>query len=104
MIWPLFGSTNQILAGLTLLVISVMLIKLGRPARYTLLPMIFVLVISFWAGAVKLLEFFRDGNYLLVVIDAIVLVTSLLVMLEAASVISRFRKGGAVMAEETRPG
>src|SRR5690606_19237491 len=94
-IWPLFGSTNQILAGLTLLVISVMLIKLGRPARYTLLPMIFVLVISFWAGAVKLLEFFRDGNYLLVVIDAIVLVTSLLVMLEAASVISKFRKGGA---------
>jgi carbon starvation protein len=100
-IWPLFGSTNQILAGLTLLVITVMLIKLGRPARYTMLPMIFVLVISFWAGVVKLLEFFRDGNYLLVVIDAIVLVTSLLVMLEAVSVITRFRKGGSVIAEET---
>jgi carbon starvation protein len=99
-IWPLFGSTNQILAGLTLLVVSVMLIKLGRPARYTLLPMIFVLVISFWAGAVKLVEFYRDGNYLLVVIDAVVLVTSLLVMLEAASVISKFRKSGAAVARE----
>jgi carbon starvation protein len=41
---------------------------------------------------VKLIEFYRDGNWLLVVIDAIVLVTSLLVMLEAASVISRFRR------------
>ena len=99
-IWPLFGSTNQILAGLTLLVVSVMLIKLGRPARYTLLPMIFVLVISFWAGAVKLVEFYRDGNYLLVVIDAIVLVTSLLVMLEAASVIGKFRKSGTSIAPE----
>ncbi|MEX2496847.1 MAG: carbon starvation protein A [Woeseia sp.] len=97
-IWPLFGSTNQILAGLTLLVITVMLIKLGRPARYTMLPMIFVLIISFWAGAVKLIEFFRDGNYLLVAIDAVVLVTSLLVMLEAASVISKFRKARAAAA------
>ena len=94
-IWPLFGSTNQILAGITLLVITVMLIKLGRPARYTMVPMIFVLVISFWAGVIKLIEFYRDGNWLLVAIDAIVLVTSLLVMLEAASVISRFRRSGA---------
>jgi carbon starvation protein len=99
-IWPLFGSTNQILAGLTLLVITVMLIKLGRPARYTMLPMIFVLIMSFWAGVVKLLEFYRDGNYLLVVIDVIVLVTSVLVMLEAASVISKFRKSGSGAAKE----
>jgi len=100
-IWPLFGSTNQMLAGLTLLVVTVMLIKLGRPARYTMVPMIFVLVISFWAGAIKLIEFYQEGNYLLVVIDAIVLVTSLLVMLEAASVISKFRKAGTPAVEET---
>ena len=30
LIWPLFGTTNQLLAGLTLLVISVMLVKLRR--------------------------------------------------------------------------
>ena len=94
-IWPLFGSTNQILAGLTLLVISVILIKLGRPVRYTLLPMIFVLVISFWAGVIKMIEFYQSGNFLLVVIDAVVLITSLMVMLEAVSVISSFKKGTA---------
>ena len=99
-IWPLFGSTNQILAGLTLLVITVMLIKLGRPARYTMVPMVFVLVISFWAGALKLVEFYRDGNWLLVVIDAIVLITSVLVMLEALSVISKFRRPDAEPAED----
>jgi len=91
-IWPLFGSTNQILAGLTLLVISVMLIKMGRPARYTLIPMIFVLVTSSWAAVLKLMEFYAAGNWLLVTIDVIVLVTSVLVALEAASVISRFRR------------
>lgn len=90
-IWPLFGSTNQILAGLTLLIISVMLLQLGRPARYTLIPMVFVLVMSFWAGVIKIVEFYRDSNILLVVIDAIVLVTSMLVMLEAGSVMAGFR-------------
>ncbi|MEG3767731.1 carbon starvation protein A [Alteromonas sp. 14N.309.X.WAT.G.H12] len=91
-IWPLFGSTNQILASLTLLVISVMLIKMNRPAIYTLLPMTFVLVMSFLAGIIKLQEYWADGNYLLVFLDAVVLVVSVLVMLEAWSVISRFKR------------
>ena len=94
-IWPLFGSTNQILAGLTLLVISVILIKLGRPVRYTLLPMIFVLVISFWAGVINMIEFYQSGNFLLVAMDAVVLITSLMVMLEAVSVIFSFKKSTA---------
>jgi carbon starvation protein len=99
-IWPLFGATNQILASMTLMVISMMLIKLGRPARYTILPMLFVLVMSFLAGIVTLLKFIEDGNYLLVIIDAVVLVTSVLVMLEAASVFSKFRRQNIQAATE----
>ena len=94
-IWPLFGSTNQILAGLTLLVISVMLIKLGRPARYTLIPMIFVLITSCWAAVLKLIDWYAEEKWLLVTIDVVVLVTSVLVILEAASVISKFRSKGS---------
>ena len=91
-IWPLFGSTNQILASLTLLVISVMLIKKSRPARYTLIPMVFVLITSSWAAVLKLIEFYQDGNWLLVTIDVVVLITTVMVVLEATSVISRFRR------------
>jgi carbon starvation protein len=91
-IWPLFGSTNQILAGLTLLVISVMLIRLGRPARYTLIPMIFVLITSSWAAVLKLIEWYQVENWLLVTIDLVVLVTSVMVILEAGSVISSYRR------------
>jgi len=91
-IWPLFGSTNQILAGLTLLVISVMLIKLGRPAKYTMFPMIFVLITSSWAALIKLVEFYEAKNWLLLTIDIVVVITTFLVILEAASVISKFRR------------
>ena len=90
-IWPLFGSTNQILASMTLLVISVMLIKLKRPAIYTLVPIMFVIVMAFLAGVIKLKEYYLAGNYLLVGLDAIVLVVSVLVMLESWSVIRRFK-------------
>ena len=90
-IWPLFGSTNQILASMTLLVISVMLIKLKRPAIYTLVPMMFVIVMAFLAGVIKLKEYYLAGNYLLVGLDAIVLVVSVLVMLESWLVIRRFK-------------
>ena len=76
---------------MTLLVISVLLIKLGRPAVYTLVPMLLVLTMSFLAGVSTLVTFYRDGNYLLVALDVIVLVTSVLVMLEAAAAIRTFR-------------
>ncbi|CAH9049468.1 Peptide transporter CstA [Pseudoalteromonas holothuriae] len=95
-IWPLFGSTNQILASLTLLVISVYLIKLGRSAKYTLIPMSFVLLMAFFAGVIKLQEYYQQGNWLLVVLDLIVLVVSVLVMLEAWSVITKYHRTKAV--------
>ncbi|KID54738.1 carbon starvation protein CstA [Pseudoalteromonas luteoviolacea] len=90
-IWPLFGSTNQILASLTLLVISVYLIKLGRPAKFTLIPMIFVILMAFFAGLIKLGEYYEKGNWLLVGLDIVVLVVSVLVMLEAWSVVSKLK-------------
>ncbi len=99
-IWPLFGSTNQILASLTLLVISVMLIKMGRPARYTLVPMLFVLVMAFFAGILKLQEYYSAGNWLLVTLDIIVLVVCVLVMLEAWTVIKAQKQQLAPTTEE----
>jgi carbon starvation protein len=69
-----------------------MLMKYGRPARYTLFPMIFVLITSSWAALIKLKEFYDAGNWLLVTIDVVVVITTFLVILEAASVISKIRR------------
>jgi len=101
-IWPLFGSTNQILASLTLLVLSVMLIKMGRPARYTLIPMLFVLVMAFLAGVLKLQEYYSAGNWLLVSLDIIVLVVCVLVMFEAWTVIKQHKQIEPSVNESTK--
>jgi carbon starvation protein len=47
--WTLFGTSNQLLAGLTLLSISVWLHRLGRRFWFTLAPAVFVLSITLWS-------------------------------------------------------
>jgi carbon starvation protein len=47
--WTLFGASNQLLAALTLLAVTVWLARSGRPIAFTLLPMLFVLGITLWA-------------------------------------------------------
>jgi carbon starvation protein len=92
LIWPLFGTTNQLLAGLTLLVISVILVKLGRPSRYTMVPMVFVLTVSFLAAVYQLWGLYQTGQYLLVFLDLLIIVAAVLVMLEAVSAFNRERQ------------
>jgi carbon starvation protein len=47
--WALFGTSNQLLAGLTLLAITVMLKRSGKRYWFTLLPMLFVMAITVWS-------------------------------------------------------
>jgi carbon starvation protein len=56
--WTLFGASNQLLASLTLLSITVWLYKARKRIAFTLLPMLFVLVITLWAlGTIVLTNF-----------------------------------------------
>jgi carbon starvation protein len=91
-IWPLFGTTNQLLAGLTLLVICVMLMKLGRPVRYTLVPMILVTTMAFLSALLQLRDLYATGQFLLVFLDVLIIIAAVLVMLEAASALMQARR------------
>jgi carbon starvation protein len=101
-IWPLFGTTNQLLAGLTLAVITVILIKLGRSPVYTLVPLVFLLAMSIYALLVQMGQFYRAENWLLLGMDVIILIAALWVTLEA---VIAMRKGRdpAEQAFEAQP-
>ncbi len=47
--WTLFGASNQLLAALTLLAITVWLYRARKRIWFTLLPMLFVLTITLWS-------------------------------------------------------
>lgn len=84
-IWPLFGTTNQLLAGLSLIVVSIYLRRLGRPIWPTMVPMVFLLVMTIWAMLTSLGTWWagEEPNYLLGVLGTIVLGAALWMALEA---------------------
>ena len=100
LIWPLFGTTNQLLAGLTLLVISVILVKLGRPARYTLVPMVFITTMALAAAIYQLGNLYGEGGilYPLLWIDVAIVLLAIFTMLEAGSAFLREKRAAEARA------
>ena len=99
LIWPLFGTTNQLLAGLTLLVVTVMLVRLGRPTRYTLVPLVFLLVMTLAALLIQLRGFYEKQDWFLLTLDLVVLVAAVLVTLECTASLRRHKKAREAEAE-----
>lgn len=78
LIWPLFGTANQLLAGISLLLISIWLKRLGRNYAYTLIPMIFLMFMTLYALFQQVLFEWSwvgsNSNTLLFVLGAIIFV------------------------------
>ncbi|MEE2712279.1 MAG: carbon starvation protein A [Planctomycetota bacterium] len=62
-LWSLFGTTNQILAGLTLLTVTLYLMQRRRNPWFTGIPMIFMLSTSIIAMVFNLGSFSNDWSF-----------------------------------------
>ena len=91
-LWTLFGTSNQLLAGLSLLTVSVFLFKLGRPIVYTALPMLIMLGVSLYALSLQLLGFIRAANWPLVIITLGIVGMALWLVGEACQAFCRYRR------------
>ena len=92
-LWPLFGTTNQLLAGLSLLVLTLYLLKLGRRAWVTAIPMVFLLIMTTWAMLLNLARFAGDDQILLTAVGGAILVLELWLLFEGAVAFRRlFRR------------
>ncbi len=92
LIWPLFGTTNQLLAALTMGIITVMLLRKRRPFLPVLIPMVFVLVMSLYAALVQIGNFFQAENWLLFTLNVIILVAGTWVLVESVIAMLATRK------------
>ena len=78
-LWPLFGATNQLLAGLAFMVIVFYLVRRSKPIWFAFLPMIVMLLMPGWAMLHQMFApetgWLADGKYLLfgfgVVVEAL---------------------------------
>lgn len=82
-LWPLFGSVNQLLAALALMVTSMFLRRRGGYGYLvSWIPFVFMIVMTIWAVAVNQYTFFDSGNGLLVMINGVTLGLSLYMIIE----------------------
>jgi len=88
-IWPLFGTTNQLLGALTLLIITLLVARKGNAVVYTGIPMVFLVVMSLIALIVQMASFYNSQQWFLLGLDLVVLVAAIWVTLVTSAAISR---------------
>lgn len=90
LLWPLFGATNQLLGGLSFLVITFYLWRRKKPIWFILFPMVFMLIMPMWAMIMNL--FFQgdkswiggpNPNILLASIGIITILLEIWMIIEA---------------------
>jgi len=101
-LWPLFGATNQLLACLALLVVSVYLAKKGKRIIYTFLPMLFMMVMTGWAMILNIISFYSQGlkSVHLFIIGCIVMGLEIWMIIEALVVLINRREKGTLQQQE----
>ena len=97
LLWPLFGSMNQLLAGLALIVVSYWLKQQGRNYVVTLLPSLIILVFTSWALTHTLGSLYDSGNLPSLVIGCIALVLQVWLTIEGLALMLQGR------GEDTAP-
>ena len=82
-IWPLFGICNQLLASVTLLIGTTVILRMNKTqyAWITGVPGVFMTIITFWAGIWLVVnQYLPAGQYLLAVLSVFVMFLMLFVI------------------------
>jgi carbon starvation protein len=85
-LWPLLGTVNQLLAALALLVVTMYLKRRGG-IKYLIsgIPCVLMLTITGWAMVLNEIKFYKDRDYLLLIIGGIVLLLAVWMTLETVT-------------------
>ncbi len=76
-LWPIFGTANQLLAALALLAVSSWLLLKGKKYFFALFPAIFMIVTTVTSLIILMMSYIRTRNYILIVVDALLFILSL---------------------------
>ena len=88
-IWPIFGSANQLIAALALIVATSWLLSRRKPVLYTLIPMFFMLFTTTAALVLKIIEYAKNESMLLLGVASVLLCLAFFVLFEAGLAVRR---------------
>lgn len=90
-LWPIFGASNQLMAGLTFLVITLWLLSKQVNWIIAFIPMVLMMVMSLW-GIFQVIDQQWGHNYVLVSTGILLSIASILMVLLGVSIISHHLK------------
>jgi carbon starvation protein len=99
MLWQLFGTTNQILAALGLLTVSLFLYRMGKPVIYTMVPMAGMLIMTVIAMILRLNSNVTAGHWPLAVVGGIILLLVTWLVIESVLAFRRHLNNSSVVNE-----
>jgi carbon starvation protein len=106
--WTIFGTSNQLLAALTLMVISLWLARTGKAWWPSAVPMVFMMVMTLWSLGLMVFPFLSKlmtgsfSNDPIAVIAAFLFGLSFLLIIETFKVSLVLRKSGLPSPEGDR--
>ena len=93
-LWPMVGASNQMLAGLTLMVVTLYFWQLKRPIMPVLIPMIFGMTATFVSIIIKTIDFFSN-NWLFFGLNLFLIVLIFWMIYEGVQTVNRTRVTGS---------
>ncbi|HIF35967.1 MAG TPA: hypothetical protein EYQ71_04875, partial [Candidatus Thioglobus sp.] len=63
-LWPIFGASNQMLAALTLMVLTLYFWQKNKPVLALLIPMILVMLVTITTLCLKAMEYYSQNTIL----------------------------------------
>lgn len=93
-LWPIFGTGNQLLAALSLIAVSGWLMLRGKTFFFALIPALFMVATTLASLLILLKGYIAKGNYILVMTDLLLLGLSMGVMaLTVVKIVAPMLKG-----------
>ena len=77
LLWPIFGTANQLLAALSLLAVSGWLLLRGKKTAFTLLPAVFMIATTLASLGILLREYIQKKSYVLVAADGLLFILAI---------------------------
>ncbi|MDQ6988778.1 MAG: carbon starvation protein A [Mariprofundaceae bacterium] len=96
-LWTLFGTTNQVLAGLTLLTVTIYLYRKKKPILYTLLPMLLVLGTTIAGMVMGVSSAVAKEQWTVAVVGSTIFLLAMWVLVEALLVVKKIRHERSTM-------
>jgi carbon starvation protein len=101
-LWPLFGATNQLLAGLAFMVTVFYLWRRKKPIIFAFIPMLAMIILPIWAMSIQMVGWYNADkpNWLLLGIGGGVMLLQVWMIIEALII---WPKAKGVLEEQLPP-